>query len=140
MKLMGHANWWLPKWLDRILPNLDIEGDAACRPPSCTARTPVPVPAVVEPGARARARLRAAGAGGRDAGRLRLRARAHAISPGGRHLRGPRGPDRGDLRGLRPRARAGSAGPQVRRRRGADDTELTSSVWDPYHPVSADRG
>jgi RND superfamily putative drug exporter len=26
MKLMGHANWWLPKWLDRILPNLDIEG------------------------------------------------------------------------------------------------------------------
>ena len=28
MKLMGDANWWLPKWLDRILPNLDIEGDS----------------------------------------------------------------------------------------------------------------
>ncbi len=28
MRLMGDANWWLPKWLDRILPNLDIEGDS----------------------------------------------------------------------------------------------------------------
>jgi hypothetical protein len=26
MKLMGSANWWLPKWLDRILPNIDVEG------------------------------------------------------------------------------------------------------------------
>jgi RND superfamily putative drug exporter len=21
-------NWWLPRWLDRILPNLDVEGHA----------------------------------------------------------------------------------------------------------------
>jgi RND superfamily putative drug exporter len=27
MKLLGDWNWWLPKWLDRLLPNLDIEGD-----------------------------------------------------------------------------------------------------------------
>jgi RND superfamily putative drug exporter len=27
MKLMGDANWWIPRWLDRILPNIDIEGD-----------------------------------------------------------------------------------------------------------------
>ena len=33
MKLMGHANWWLPKWLDRILPNVDIEGGGALPAP-----------------------------------------------------------------------------------------------------------
>ena len=27
MALLGDANWWLPKWLDRILPDLDIEGE-----------------------------------------------------------------------------------------------------------------
>jgi RND superfamily putative drug exporter len=27
MVLLGDANWWLPKWLGRILPNLDIEGE-----------------------------------------------------------------------------------------------------------------
>ena len=26
MKLMGHANWWLPAWLDRLLPTIDLEG------------------------------------------------------------------------------------------------------------------
>lgn len=26
MKLMGDANWWLPNWLDRLLPNVDLEG------------------------------------------------------------------------------------------------------------------
>jgi RND superfamily putative drug exporter len=28
MELLGDKNWWLPKWLDRILPNLDVEGHA----------------------------------------------------------------------------------------------------------------
>ena len=28
MKLLGHWNWWLPAWLDRRLPRLDIEGGA----------------------------------------------------------------------------------------------------------------
>jgi RND superfamily putative drug exporter len=28
MTLMGRANWWLPGWLDRILPHLDLEGAA----------------------------------------------------------------------------------------------------------------
>lgn len=27
MKLMGDANWWLPEWLDRNLPTVDIEGE-----------------------------------------------------------------------------------------------------------------
>ena len=26
MELLGDKNWWLPKWLDRILPNIDVEG------------------------------------------------------------------------------------------------------------------
>jgi RND superfamily putative drug exporter len=25
MELLGDANWWLPKWLDRILPKIEIE-------------------------------------------------------------------------------------------------------------------
>ncbi len=29
MKLMGDANWWLPRWLDRLLPNIDIEGESS---------------------------------------------------------------------------------------------------------------
>ena len=27
MSLLGRANWWLPRWLDRVLPRLDFEGD-----------------------------------------------------------------------------------------------------------------
>jgi RND superfamily putative drug exporter len=26
MALMGRANWWLPDWLDRLLPQLPVEG------------------------------------------------------------------------------------------------------------------
>ena len=26
MELMGEGNWWLPRWLDRILPTLNVEG------------------------------------------------------------------------------------------------------------------
>ena len=32
MKLMGDANWWIPNWLDRLIPQIDIEGDAALPP------------------------------------------------------------------------------------------------------------
>ncbi len=28
MKLLGDANWWLPAWLDRLLPHVDLEGDS----------------------------------------------------------------------------------------------------------------
>ncbi|WP_138750925.1 MMPL family transporter [Paenibacillus sinopodophylli] len=27
MAIFGDKAWWLPKWLDRMLPNLDVEGD-----------------------------------------------------------------------------------------------------------------
>jgi RND superfamily putative drug exporter len=26
MTLLGRANWWLPRWLDRVLPRIDAEG------------------------------------------------------------------------------------------------------------------
>ena len=26
MELMGEVNWWLPAWLDRLLPHIQIEG------------------------------------------------------------------------------------------------------------------
>jgi RND superfamily putative drug exporter len=26
MELLGDWNWWLPKWLDRILPRVHVEG------------------------------------------------------------------------------------------------------------------
>ncbi|HSO95481.1 MAG TPA: MMPL family transporter [Acidimicrobiia bacterium] len=43
MELLGDANWWLPGWLDRILPHIEIEeGD----PPA-----PVPQPVPAAPGA-----------------------------------------------------------------------------------------
>jgi RND superfamily putative drug exporter len=35
MRYMGDAAWWLPKWLDRILPHLNIEGT----PPAAIAAT-----------------------------------------------------------------------------------------------------
>jgi RND superfamily putative drug exporter len=28
MELLGDRNWWIPKWLDRLLPNIDVEGHA----------------------------------------------------------------------------------------------------------------
>jgi RND superfamily putative drug exporter len=37
MALLGDRNWWLPGWLDRILPHLDIEGGAGLAPPEPVA-------------------------------------------------------------------------------------------------------
>jgi RND superfamily putative drug exporter len=33
MAVAGRANWWLPGWLDRVLPRLDIEGESALPEP-----------------------------------------------------------------------------------------------------------
>ncbi len=33
MKLMGDANWWIPDWLDRLLPKIDIEGESGLPAP-----------------------------------------------------------------------------------------------------------
>jgi RND superfamily putative drug exporter len=32
MRLMGHWNWWIPRWLDRILPKVSIEESAEYLP------------------------------------------------------------------------------------------------------------
>jgi RND superfamily putative drug exporter len=29
MELLGRLNWWLPKWLDRRLPTIHVEGEVA---------------------------------------------------------------------------------------------------------------
>jgi len=39
MHLSGNANWWLPRWLDRLIPHLNVEG----------AHHPAPAPAPVKP-------------------------------------------------------------------------------------------
>jgi RND superfamily putative drug exporter len=28
MELLGDRNWWLPRWLSRLLPDIDVEGKA----------------------------------------------------------------------------------------------------------------
>ncbi|MFF7656727.1 MMPL family transporter [Streptomyces sp. NPDC007983] len=33
LALLGDKAWWLPKWLDRLLPNVDVEGEALSRRP-----------------------------------------------------------------------------------------------------------
>ncbi|MCU1397171.1 MAG: transporter [Acidimicrobiales bacterium] len=42
MELMGDANWWLPGWLDRLLPNIDIEGTAFAARHQTTSAVTVP--------------------------------------------------------------------------------------------------
>ena len=40
MELLGDRNWWLPGWLDRILPKIDVEGGHHEEQPSESARRP----------------------------------------------------------------------------------------------------
>ncbi|MGM0385904.1 MAG: MMPL family transporter, partial [Actinomycetota bacterium] len=47
LHLAGDKAWWLPKWLDRILPDLDLEGarlEIAPAPTEPRAATPAPSP------------------------------------------------------------------------------------------------
>jgi uncharacterized membrane protein YdfJ with MMPL/SSD domain len=41
MELMGKWNWWMPAWLDRILPHADFETDQPAEPTE--ERTPATV-------------------------------------------------------------------------------------------------
>jgi RND superfamily putative drug exporter len=34
MELLGPANWWMPSWLDRVVPNLGVEVDATAPHPA----------------------------------------------------------------------------------------------------------
>ncbi|MEU6767703.1 MMPL family transporter [Streptomyces sp. NPDC046853] len=38
--LLGTKAWWLPKWLDRLLPNLDVEGTKLDRAPAADVPAP----------------------------------------------------------------------------------------------------
>ena len=42
MELLGNANWWLPKWLDRLIPRVSVEAppDLATVSPSAAATEP----------------------------------------------------------------------------------------------------
>jgi RND superfamily putative drug exporter len=43
MHMLGRANWWLPAWLDRILPRLHVE------PAELTSTGPLRQPTAVGP-------------------------------------------------------------------------------------------
>jgi len=45
MKLMGDWNWWMPAWLDRLLPNLSFEGGSKPAPESEAPSAPAPAEA-----------------------------------------------------------------------------------------------
>ncbi|MFF5649065.1 MMPL family transporter [Streptomyces collinus] len=44
LALLGDKAWWLPKWLDRALPRVDVEGEALSRPEREQAPDTAPVP------------------------------------------------------------------------------------------------
>jgi RND superfamily putative drug exporter len=37
LALLGRTAWWLPRWLDRVLPDVDVEGEALSRAPGAGA-------------------------------------------------------------------------------------------------------
>jgi RND superfamily putative drug exporter len=41
MELLGDANWWLPRWLDRLLPSIRIEEGPTNAPGPTDDRVPV---------------------------------------------------------------------------------------------------
>ncbi|AVT28853.1 MMPL family transporter [Plantactinospora sp. BC1] len=43
LALTRHGAWWLPRWLDRVLPNLDVEGVQLSRPVPEHSAVPVAV-------------------------------------------------------------------------------------------------
>jgi putative drug exporter of the RND superfamily len=45
MLLVGDRNWWLPSWLDRIVPRLNVEGQGSTVPEREPGVTPPPRPA-----------------------------------------------------------------------------------------------
>jgi RND superfamily putative drug exporter len=49
MKLLGDWNWWLPGWLDRLLPRLDVEGGAALPEPDYEPGRAPALPPALEP-------------------------------------------------------------------------------------------
>ena len=47
MSIVGERIWWLPAWLDRLLPDVDIEGESLMRRLGEETRPPVTAPSAV---------------------------------------------------------------------------------------------
>ncbi|MEU9455440.1 MMPL family transporter [Streptomyces sp. NPDC048277] len=45
LALLGRSAWWLPRWLDRLLPSIDVEGEALSRTVPAPAGDAAPEPA-----------------------------------------------------------------------------------------------
>jgi len=43
MSLLGNRAYWLPRWLERVLPDLDVEGSNLTKSLETTPQTPAPV-------------------------------------------------------------------------------------------------
>ena len=43
MELLGPANWWMPRWLDRVVPHLGAEVDVELPAPADRSTVPAPV-------------------------------------------------------------------------------------------------
>jgi hypothetical protein len=113
MVLLGEANWWLPRWLDRLLPHLGDPGDghavtdAVPEPALALIRTAVrPYPGGVDPPRTGPAGPRHPGAG-RAASGARPRQAARPVAA--------RRPDAGSAAARRgAAARVGAVGPGLR--------------------------
>jgi RND superfamily putative drug exporter len=44
MTLLGDRAWWLPRWLDRIIPDIQLEGSPAPQPQTRESTTVPPAP------------------------------------------------------------------------------------------------
>jgi RND superfamily putative drug exporter len=40
LSLLGRSAWWLPRWLDRLLPNVDVEGEQLAKKLAAEAQQP----------------------------------------------------------------------------------------------------
>jgi putative drug exporter of the RND superfamily len=49
MELLGKRNWWIPRWLDRILPHLEIERHTPSSATSAGSSQPLPPPLCPSP-------------------------------------------------------------------------------------------
>jgi putative drug exporter of the RND superfamily len=49
MRLLGDWNWWLPGWLDRLLPHVELENEPSRSPRNAARRDPwvAPKPALI---------------------------------------------------------------------------------------------
>ena len=41
--VLGERNWWIPDWLGRILPHLNVEGQGAAQEKKAASASAVPV-------------------------------------------------------------------------------------------------